>query len=182
MQFEKSWFLGEFFCKFNSFAQLVSVIASVLTLSIISYDRYLGIVKPLKSKLTNTKTFIFIALIWLVSIVISIPAFIYRSYTVRKWADYEDKVCDDLDWPISFDIDEHNCIQKITKPAKRIYFTAIILMLFFFPIIIMSITYSFIINILWKNKMIGEGKSNIERSRTLIKKRKKVIIIYKKNG
>ncbi|CAF0919313.1 unnamed protein product [Brachionus calyciflorus] len=173
--FNKFWILGEFFCKFNSFLQMVSVIASVLTLALISCDRYFGIAYPFKPKLTSKCTFLFIFLIWMISFLISMPSFIYRTYTERKWLDIVETQCNDLGWPVSVIVDDNGCVKQKTQPLKRIYFTIIILVLFFLPIFIMSITYSILIYKLSKAEVLGERYS--EEKRNFLIKRKKVIIM-----
>jgi hypothetical protein len=169
----KYWIWGELFCKVNSFLQMVSIIASVLTLSLISCDRYIGILHPLKSKIiTRRSYYFFIAAIWIVSIVISIPTYVYRTYTERKWVDFVERHCDDLGWPVSLVKDDNGCVLKTIRPLKRVYYTTVILSLFFLPIFIMSITYSIVIKKLWTNDVIGEIAS--VNKELVIRKRKKV--------
>jgi hypothetical protein len=172
-QYNNTWPLGELFCKFNSFSQMVSIIASVLTLSLISCDRYIGIVHPLKSKIITSKIsyYLIIAAVWIVSILISIPTFIYRTYTERKWADFVERNCDDLGWPISLVKDENGCVLKATRPLKRIYYTSVIILLFFLPLIIMTITYSIMIKKLWSKSVITQCSMNADTS---LKNKKKV--------
>jgi hypothetical protein len=172
----KNWILGEIFCKLNSFMQMVSVVASVLTLALISFDRYLGIIYPLRPGITTRMAQALILSVWLLAIAISIPCFIYRTYTERKWFDFNEKYCDDLGWPGKLIKNEQGCATKIVKPVKRIYYTTVILVLFFLPIFIMSITYSIIIRKLWRNSaIIGDNCS--DENQSVIKKRKRVIII-----
>lgn len=169
MTINKFWILGEIFCKLNSFMQMVSIIASVLTLTVISCDRYFGIAHPLKARITGKRSYFFIFLIWLIAIVISIPSFYYRTYTERKWADFKETHCDDLGWPTDIDTNENGCALKIIRPVKRIYYTTVILFLFFLPIFIMSITYSIIIyKLRKKSEILGESYS--EDKRTVLKR------------
>lgn len=86
----KFWPLGEIFCKINSYMQMVSIIASVLTLAIISCDRYFGIMHPMQQSITSKRTCLFIAAIWAIAITISIPSFVYRTYTERNWLDFKE--------------------------------------------------------------------------------------------
>lgn len=169
----KFWTLGKFFCKFNTFLQMVSIIASVLTLASISCDRYFGIAHPFKTIITKKRSFCIITSIWTFSILISIPSFIYRTYTERKWADFTETHCDDIGWPTALLVDANGCALKKIQPIKRIYYTAVILLLFFIPILIMSITYSFLIYKLSKKQVLGESYS--EEKRMDLERRKKVI-------
>lgn len=173
LSLNKFWILGEFFCKFNTFLQMVSVIASVLTLASISCDRYFGIAHPFKQILTKKRALGILAFIWIFSVIISIPSYIYRSYTERKWADFTETHCDDIGWPTALLIDENGCAINKIQPIKRIYFTSVILFLFFIPILIMSITYSFLIFKLSKKQVLGESYS--EEKRIDLERRRKVI-------
>lgn len=172
LTFNKFWALGEFFCKLNTFLQMVSIIASVLTLSSISLDRYFGIAHPFKTIITKKRSYYIIASIWIVSILISIPSYMYRTYTERKWADFTETHCDDIGWPTDLALDTNGCAHSKIQPIKRIYYTAVIVLLFFFPILIMSITYSFLIYKLSKKLVLGESYS--QEKRIDLVKRKKV--------
>ncbi len=170
----ENWVLGEYFCKLNSYMQMVSIIASVLTLSAIAYDRYHGIVHPLESRYSSTnQCYIIITLIWIFSCVISIPTYIYRTYREQKWFDYDEKSCDDFGWPYELAFDSKGCVIKV-QLEKRVYYTTVILLLFFLPILIMSISYSIVINKLWTLNVIGEG-GQVKSS--VLKQRRKVIIM-----
>lgn len=52
--------------------------SSVLTLSAISCDRYMAIMYPLRSRVTKKRTDAVIAVIWLCSLAISTPFFLFR--------------------------------------------------------------------------------------------------------
>ena len=150
---------------------MVSIIASVLTLCAISYDRYLGIIHPFKSFEPNNKSCcIIIAFIWIFSIAISIPTYVYRTYREQTWSDYTKKSCDDFGWPYALTTDSDGCVVKVWH-EKRIYYTTVILLLFFLPIFIMSITYSIIIRKLWKRQVIGE---TAQVNEVITKKRRQV--------
>ena len=153
----------------------VSIIASVLTLSAIAYDRYLGVAYPFKTRDDSNKTnYLIIISIWIFSIIIAIPSFLYRTYREQRWLDFNVKTCDDFGWPYKLSKDANGCVVK-THPTKRIYYTLIILLLFFLPILIMSITYSIIIRKLRENHVIGEVFP--EKRKSLIKRRKKVSFV-----
>ena len=56
--------------------QIASVVASVLTLVAIACERFVGIMYPLKQKLTRRKTLACIAVIWLVSLSVIMIMFV----------------------------------------------------------------------------------------------------------
>ena len=156
----KYWILGELFCKVNSYMQMVSVIASVLTLVAVSCDRFIGVMYPFKPRLTTKHCSYCIGAIWLLSLIMALPTFFFRMYSERHWSDFVEQHCDDLGWPTTFIISEDGCGQA-NSSIKRIYYTAVILTLFFLPLIIMSITYSIMIVKLWRIKEIGESYSQL---------------------
>jgi hypothetical protein len=81
----ENWILGELFCKVNSYMQMVSLIASVLSLSAVSCNRYFGIMHPLKAKTDDGKSYLYIIpIIWAISLIVSLPSFIYRTYREVK--------------------------------------------------------------------------------------------------
>ena len=57
------------FCRFMVWIDTLAITASILTLTFISYDRYLKISKPLqyRSRMTTSKSFKIIFIIWLIS-------------------------------------------------------------------------------------------------------------------
>lgn len=89
--------------------------------------------------------------------------------------DYTVRTCDDFGWPVTLQRDERNCPIRV-QSAKRFYYTTVILFLFFLPILIMSITYSFMIKKLWNNETLNNGQMNNHLN--ALKKRKKVSAKY----
>ena len=193
LAFNEFWPLGAFFCKLNSFMQIASVVASVLTLVAIACERFVGIMYPLKQKLTRRKTLACIAVIWLVSLSVAVPSFMYRQYSERNWLDFVERHCDDLGWPVKFIVNSNFPIPKsniymneradnqpprpcgqIARPEKRIYYTFIIAFLFFLPISVMCILYSLIIRKIWLFDQIGEvsGATKNQHQLNLVKRKK----------
>ena len=126
---------------------VVSVIAAISTLSIISYERFTGIVCNMKNKLTRKKSGIIVIWIWIFSSIAAAPALIYRKQFNRQWLDHIESWCSD-DWPKTYVVqivNDTECISNIEEPLRKIYYTFISCVLFFIPIIIMSICYCLII-------------------------------------
>ncbi|XP_035211680.1 neuropeptide CCHamide-1 receptor-like [Stegodyphus dumicola] len=71
-----SWPYGTFICKLSEFLKEVSSGVTVLTLTLLSIDRYIAIVKPLH-KLTGhsgkTVTLVLAVIVWIAAIAIAIP-------------------------------------------------------------------------------------------------------------
>jgi len=77
------WDLPEILCLVAPFVKEVSVNVSILTLTVISVDRYYAIVRPLKPGWSGRKASVIVAVVWAVSVVSSLPAMLtdkYESY------------------------------------------------------------------------------------------------------
>lgn len=106
----ENWILGEIFCKVNSYMQMVSLIASVLSLTAVSCNRFFGIMFPLRAKTGSGKSYlIIIPIIWLMALLVALPSFIYRTYREVSWSDYTVRTCDDFGWPVKLIRDERKC-------------------------------------------------------------------------
>ena len=178
--FNKYWMFGELFCKLNSFFQMVSILASVLTLLTIAVDRYIGILHPLKSKMyaQNKYYYLAIGLIWLTSISISIPTYIYRKYKEIHWLDFVEQICDDSGWPFHLKMNKDGCAIRVESQFKRIYYTFIITILFFIPFMIMIYLYSIMIHKLWRNREeVDQMVQSNNNRETLVKNQKKSILM-----
>jgi hypothetical protein len=179
MSIKHYWIFGELFCKLNSFLQMISVLASVLTLLMIACDRYIGILHPFKSKVYIKKNYYFLAigLIWIISILISLPTYHYRRYQERQWSDFVEPMCDDSGWPIVLEMNEGGCATKATSPFKRIYYTFIIILLFFLPFLIMVFAYSIMIRKLWRNQEELDIMVKSNNKYSLVQNQKRGIIM-----
>ena len=127
--------------------QVVSVVASVLTLAAVALERFVAVMSPLSAQrsLTMRRTLVCIGLIWTASLAIGAPSYMYRTYTERQWSDFVERHCDDMGWPVALINSDDDGCSEISQPAKRIYHTLIIVMLFFLPIAVMAVTYSIMI-------------------------------------
>ena len=171
---DSNWRLGEAFCKINSFMQMVSIISSVLTLSMISCDRYIGIVHPLKAKQQNKSIYyVAVGVIWTVSFTVSLPTYLYRSFTEIKWSDFVEKNCDDSGWPSLFTLNKLECLEKSSFNVKQIYYTVIIVFFFLLPFGVMVLAYTSIIRKLKRNQSVEIIAS---LNRTLINEKQKAVI------
>jgi hypothetical protein len=77
-----SWPFGQFLCKLSEFMRDVSIGITVLTLSVLSFDRYLAIASPfhkVKEKCSKKVTVAIVTALWTVSVVFAIPG-AYNSH------------------------------------------------------------------------------------------------------
>ena len=168
----RDWILGKLYCKVNSYMQMMSILASVFTLVAISCDRFVAVMYPLKAHLSKRSTSLCILFIWALSACIALPAFYYRSYSEQRWSEHVQRDCDDISWPITLVKNEFGCVIEVTRVSKRVYYTAVIVLLFFLPMIVLLITCTIMIRKLMRKEHIGESIPSL-----LAEKQKKKVYI-----
>jgi len=77
---------------------VLSLVSSILTLTLIACDRFFGIVFAMKARVTERRSTLLIALVWIVAVTLSSPILVYRRQFVRRWLDHTELWCDD-NWP-----------------------------------------------------------------------------------
>ncbi|XP_022313602.1 QRFP-like peptide receptor isoform X2 [Crassostrea virginica] len=167
----EGWILGNFFCPFNTFAQVASLVSSILSLTLVACDRFFGIVYAMKAHIIERKAKPVIIAIWVISCVVAIPMLIYRRVHERHWKNHVERWCDDVEWSIDLDNGEAH----YHKPTRVAYWTCVSVILFFIPIIAMVGAYCGIIKTLWSTKIPGERvyKENLVQN----KMKRKVIVM-----
>lgn len=167
----EGWVLGAFFCPFNSFAQVTSLVSSILSLTLVACDRFFGIVFAMKAHIIERKAKPVIIAVWVISVAVASPLLVYRRVHERHWKNHVERWCDDSDWSIdSGDGESH-----FHKPSRVAYWTFVSVILFFIPIIAMIGAYCGIIKTLWSTKIPGERvyKENLVQN----KMKRKVIVM-----
>jgi hypothetical protein len=127
---------------------VLALVSSILTLTLISCDRFFGIMFAMRAHLVERRAYVFIILVWILSIGVSSPMLFFRSQQSRVWLDHVEIWCAD-NWPLSAD-------GGSTGGYRRTYYTLVSLVLFFIPIAIMSMAYFMIIYKLWSRIPPGE--------------------------
>lgn len=168
-----TWFSGAFavvLCKATIYFINVSIAVSVLTMTIITVDRYLATVHVLKKALSLRAVKRLIVMVW----VISCALYVYEihKYRVRVYPSGA-SVCFPF---VRGDIDTIILYFKVEAIVKFIITYAV-------PFSAMAILYSIIISHLWKRKHIGEGNSESYRKlkaqkKSVIKKLVAVVAIF----
>lgn len=154
---------------------MFSLVSSVLTLTLISCDRFFGIVFAMKAHFTERRALPLIAVIWFLSVGMSTPLLFYRHQFSREWANHIEIWCGDT-WPVVHQLDTATNSSSVTHPSSKFYYTFISVVLYFIPIVIMTVAYSLIIAKLWRKQMPGE-RTNIENNSQMRMKRKVLVIL-----
>ncbi|KPJ19313.1 Tachykinin-like peptides receptor 99D [Papilio machaon] len=142
------WPFGYFYCKFNQFIAVVSISASVFTLMVISIDRYMAIVNPLRPRLGKRATLAIMTAIWVGSAVIGIPNLVYFTTDFDYLPDGSVREVCYSEWPDGL---------TTRSEIEYIYNVIFMMVTYFIPIIAMTYTYARIGVELWGSKSIGES-------------------------
>ena len=125
---DSPWILGNMFCKLSYFLPDVSLVVSIESLLLISMDKFVAVVFPLKAKLISPKArLISIGCTWLVAIAVHAPYFyVFKLFRV------EGKTYCKSDWGPSE-----------THTRKR-YLMATFITFIIIPVCLLAIMYGFI--------------------------------------
>ncbi|KAM9792296.1 neuropeptide FF receptor 2-like [Neosynchiropus ocellatus] len=99
-QIYTAWVYGDFLCRVVPFTQAVSVSASVLTLTVISVNRYYSVKSPLqaRSMFTRRRILATVAMVWTVSSVICAPIAVMNRRREISIGTFVILVCQE-EWP-----------------------------------------------------------------------------------
>uniref|UniRef100_A0A0L8GNE3 G-protein coupled receptors family 1 profile domain-containing protein n=3 Tax=Octopus bimaculoides TaxID=37653 RepID=A0A0L8GNE3_OCTBM len=152
------WLLSPIMCTLVSFLQVFSVTMSSSTNIAIAIDRLIAVLFPLRIRITSSRSSCTIALIWLFSVAIaSAELFVARAAEVYFQGDIV-KVC----------------VETWEKPLLGlIYWWLNTVCLCFIPFIVLMVTYSILVNVLWKRR--APGNEDTSRDQLAIRAKRKVV-------
>ncbi|KAL8565445.1 hypothetical protein ACOMHN_049422 [Nucella lapillus] len=134
------WPFGNWVCKVNTFCQVVVVTSSVLTLTVISVERFMAIIFPLRGRWTTCATATIIVVVWVVAVVVASPHLFVRHVFEQQWKDRLEVWCAE-DWPQVYK-DEVTC--DTWEPGKVVYYSIEGIVMYVVPVVIMIVTYTLI--------------------------------------
>ncbi|XP_050502121.1 melatonin receptor type 1A [Diabrotica virgifera virgifera] len=85
--------LGVIGCKGEGPVECSLLIASVVSMSAVTYDRLTAIVLPRETRITKKGAKTLIALMWIFGLLLSLPMVFNRAYKERKWLNFLEKYC-----------------------------------------------------------------------------------------
>ncbi|XP_025076431.1 QRFP-like peptide receptor isoform X1 [Pomacea canaliculata] len=138
-QITSNWPFGPFVCKINTFIQVTSVTASVLTLTAISLERFMAIVFPLKARWTSAVNVASIVTTWLLSVAVASPHLFVRRQFQQTWRDRQEVWCDEQ-WAKEYR--DKDC--NTWEPGKVAYYSVEGIVMYFLPVLVMIIAYTII--------------------------------------
>jgi len=151
--------LGHVTCTLVYYCSYVTLAASIFSLSIMSVDRYLGVVYPLRRFSRFRQTKVVTVTIWLSSMVFSIPvAMTWRLEELKP-------------------LDIYTCTPNFLMLGKfgmRGFYMYLFLLMYLFPLLLISSLYILVGRTLWLRNLPGRQLSNQGHQRNEMTKRKVV--------
>ncbi|KAK2586527.1 hypothetical protein KPH14_011419 [Odynerus spinipes] len=161
-----NWPFGLVYCTINNFVAHVTVASSVFTLVVISFDRYMAIMHPLKHHMSRRRTILALILIWTISSILAIPCLLYSTLKTRRYSNGKTRISCYLAWP------DGGYLNSKTEYFYNLLFLS---MTYLIPIVIMAICYTLMGRKLWGSKSIGELTHNQKES---MKSKRKVVKMF----
>ncbi|XP_076250782.1 neuromedin-K receptor-like [Rhynchophorus ferrugineus] len=85
--------LGSVGCKGEGPIECSLLMASVISMSAITYDRLTSIVLPNETRIDQKKAKIVICCTWIIGIAMSYPLAVYRTFKERQWRNFDETYC-----------------------------------------------------------------------------------------
>ncbi|XP_062607917.1 RYamide receptor-like [Saccostrea cucullata] len=159
------WPFGSFMCPFVLYAQIVTVFASAFTLVAMSADRYAAIIYPLRPKLTHKGAVCICGAVWLIAFIVPIPTAITGKVQIA----FENRtgVCQ-----------KGRCYEDMDERLRSPYSLFIMLLQYFIPLLVLTLTYSRIAYMIWIKIIPGESvQRQDERQASSKRKMVKMMIV-----
>uniref|UniRef100_A0A8C8RV08 Atypical chemokine receptor 2 n=1 Tax=Pelusios castaneus TaxID=367368 RepID=A0A8C8RV08_9SAUR len=139
------WVFGNAFCKILSIIYTINFYSGIFFISCMGLDKYLEIVHAWSNKNLRTprKSFLVSSVAWVVSIVLSIPDFIFME---EQDLHNGKRIC-------HLDYGHHNSIWKLLLQVQQIFLG------FFLPLLCMVFFYSRIACVLTKSMSLGKKRA-----------------------
>ncbi|KAK3882556.1 hypothetical protein Pcinc_013067 [Petrolisthes cinctipes] len=132
-----------------------SLLASVLTLTVISVGRFVAVMFPIHSHTSPNHDHRVIAAVWVVSVLISCPTLFYRQLYSTEWSNFTSYACEEF-WPTASEYNPETGACVVVFDAKKRFYTVLTIALYFLPVAIMFVTYSLVVWTRWKSQQPGE--------------------------
>lgn len=154
------WFsgiVGLILCKTIHFSLTASIAASVITLIVITVDRFVSIVFVWKTCLNLRTSKVSLVVIWIIAI--GTMGLHLEVYTVKQAIAGDERYFCYPDW------------QRMPVGFNKFFAIGMFVMLYAFPLVLMAILYSMIVHKLWKNSFAGSSASSGDANINSSKKR-----------
>lgn len=150
---------------------MTSLISSILSLTLIAFDRFFGIVFSMKAHIIERRARHALVVVWILSVLVGMPLLFTRKIGEREWKNHMERWCYD-DWPqikVGYDSERNHTLYAC--PWRLVYWTFVSLILFLIPIIAMFVAYCGIIKTLWTSEAPGERLKGDIKVQTKMKRK-----------
>ncbi|XP_067831692.1 prokineticin receptor 1-like [Heptranchias perlo] len=160
---ELSWSFGHVLCSSVNYLRTVSLYVSTNALLAIAVDRYMVIVHPLKPRMKYQTAYCILIAVWVVSLLISIPAAYFTTETTFDTSLGSDgKIFCGQIWPADKEF------------FYKSYFLFLFILEFVVPVTTMSLCYVQICRELWFKSMPGVQTNQIKKR---LRARRKTVLV-----
>ncbi|XP_051959661.1 pyroglutamylated RF-amide peptide receptor-like [Xyrauchen texanus] len=136
--FFTNWLAGDFLCKLIPFLQVTAIATSMLTMTCIAVERFLGILYPLQVRNSYflSHAFKMLVAVWLVALAIAAPMWFVQKVEVK--------------YDFLFDV-HHTCCLEVwpSHQQRRAYTTCLSVLFFMAPLATIAFLYWKIMRELW---------------------------------
>ena len=131
-------------CKLGMYVRAVSQLVSVLCLVLISLDRFVAIVFPLKTVMMNVKVRVtFLSIPWIIPICCGLPYVLFARINKEK--------------------NQTICRFRMSDKALEVFYGGGFILFYVFPVSTIIVLYSLIIRALKNRPNLQKGKENVKR-------------------
>ncbi|KAI1726390.1 7 transmembrane receptor (rhodopsin family) domain-containing protein [Ditylenchus destructor] len=140
-----NWIFSSAHCAFNNLMGITPICASVFTMIVMSIDRYLAVVYPLRKRPGRRTTVSIIVGIWVLAFVCGLPALGSSDVETDKFPDGDSR----------------------TSTLFSLYNHSLVILQYVIPLIILSFTYGRVAYVLRQNNSIGDTRhyENVQAKR-----------------
>ncbi|XP_065199720.1 tachykinin-like peptides receptor 99D isoform X2 [Planococcus citri] len=167
------WAFGKVYCKISQFVAVLSICASVFTLTAVATDRYIAIMYPLRPRMRLRKALTIVTFIWIFGMIAAAPNLVTFTILTQHFANGDIRIVCYSEWPDG---------PTNQSEMEYIYNVAFMAITYFVPVLLMSYTYTRIAIRLWGSESIGEvtqrQNENIKSKRRVVKMLIVVVLIF----
>jgi len=158
----------------------MALTASTGCMTVIAGERFFATVYPMKAKFSRVhKHVIIVSLVWLVAIAVAVPMILVRNMALLVWADRDQKWCEEV-WPryiVGVETDEAmSSLCAYDFPERRAYYTIQVVVMYFVPVAVTSVTYSIIGYTLRKRQVAWRQSDQVLIQQQKTKRRVRVMV------
>jgi hypothetical protein len=136
--------------------EVMALTASTGCMTVIAGERFFATVCPMQAKFSMAyKHMIIVSIVWLIAIAVAVPMLLVRDMALLIWQDRDMKWCEEV-WPryiAGVETDENSAaLCAFDFPERRAYYTVQVVVMYFVPVAVTSVTYVIIGFTLHKHK------------------------------